>query len=129
MFAGGVYTLAALVSLQVFVLRDTSNDWRWSLFAWGLVVGLVGALCLNASISLVVRLDPPDSGEAVFVHRRRLIYTWAWLFMGGGLAIVSAMFHLVWLVIAMAGYQALVFGAGVIVVTRKARGLRHSSGR
>jgi hypothetical protein len=123
MFASGVSTLVALLVLQLLVLRDIpSLKWHWPLFVWGVVVGLSGALCLNAVYAFAAgRIAPPDEGKRAWMRRRRLIYTWAWLFIAVELGMLAAMFDLVWLIVAAAGYVVLVFGAGALIVARKAR--------
>jgi drug/metabolite transporter (DMT)-like permease len=121
MLAGGVGTVAALVVVQLYVLQDTSLEWQWHLFVWGVVVGLLGAVCLNA-VPLVVRLRRPEHREPLRTRRRLLIYTWLWLFIGVELGMVAAMFELPWLVIALAIYIVVVCVVTAIILTRMPRG-------
>jgi hypothetical protein len=129
MFASGVSTLVALLVLQLLVVRDIpSLKWDWPLFEWGVVVGLLGALCLNAVYGFAAaRIGTPDEDKRAWLHRRRLIYTWAWLVIAVELGMLAAMFDLVWLILVVAGYIVLVFGAGALIVARKARAGSESS--
>jgi hypothetical protein len=111
LLASAVIVLVALPVLEI----DLSFRWHWVLFGWGAVVGIVGAAGIHWLVSNAIRSSEDAHRAARFGHRRTL-YTWAWLFLGTEVGMIAAMFGLAWIVIAVAGYAAVVLLAGITVV-------------
>jgi hypothetical protein len=119
LLASGISTLAALAVLDL----DLSLSWHWSLFPWGIAVGMVGAGFINMALRAASLLSKLDLERRTRIRRRRLIYTWMWLFLGIETGMAAAMFDLVWIDVAVAAYVLVVAAAGLAILVVKKRQL------
>jgi hypothetical protein len=112
-----VVALACLVAVKF----ELSLTFRWSLFVWGLVVGICGTAWINWFISAATRLT--DNQERLErIRHRRIIYSWMWPFLGAEIGVGAALFDVPWLIIAVAVYiLALMVGSLLVLRHMKRR--------
>jgi hypothetical protein len=116
-------TILCLLLLRTDFVDEPLGEWHWSLFWWGVIVGIAGALLVVALTSFALRLEGADPDRREWMHRRRLIYGGCWVYIGVLLGIVASMFELPWLIFGMIGYMALTLVVGAALVRHK---LRHA---
>lgn len=122
LLGAGILSIAALVLVKV----ELALEWRWSLFWWGLALGLGSIAGINAAINALLRADarrpsPPRDLIPGTVGRRRLIYSAAWLFMSVEVGMAAAMFDQPLLVIALSGYLVVAAATVLLLVVLKNR--------
>lgn len=110
--------IVVLAALGLLVSMHHSN-WNWSLFFWGVVVGLAGLAIITALIGLVSRRQETTADQRLRLRRRLTIYTFCWIAAGLICGSASAAFDLPWIDIVVAAYIAVTLGAGGLLVFRR----------
>jgi hypothetical protein len=89
--------------------------WRWSLFWWGVAIGVVGIAHNEFVTRLGVRLDAAPRGRRRMAGRR-LNYTLMWIGLGPLIGGLAAAWNVVWIDVAAGAYAVVVWVLALIVL-------------
>ncbi|MBE7195594.1 MAG: hypothetical protein INR66_24345 [Gordonia polyisoprenivorans] len=101
-------------SVAVLVTLD-GNGWAWPLFAWGVAVGMVGAVAVELSARSVTRVD---QAAAQRWQGRRVMNDFLWLWIGATAAVVAAGLDLIVVDVLVTLASAISVGGGLVVLAK-----------
>lgn len=121
-----------MVALAIIAVQRRDR-WSWPLFAWGIVIGIVGVVLIELALRAASRLPEVSNSDRQRVMQRLPTYRLCWI--AGGLIIgtIAASFDHGWIDIVGAAYSATSLGVGLIIFLVFRRRLRardnaHGSG-
>jgi MFS family permease len=116
--------IVVLAALGLLVSMHHTN-WSWSLFFWGIVIGLAGLAVIATMSGLVSRRQGITADQRLRLRRRVTIYAFCWIAAGLTCGSIAAAFDQPWIDIAVAAYVAVTLGAGGLLVYRRRDSLGH----
>lgn len=90
--------------------------WRWSLFWWGVAIGVVGIAHNEFVTRLGVRLNAVPRERRIRVATHRLSYTLMWAGLGPLIGGLSAAWDVLWIDVAAGAYAAAVWVLALVML-------------
>ena len=90
--------------------------WRWSLFWWGVAIGVVGIAHNEFVTRWGVRMNAVPRERRIRVAGHRLSYTLMWIGLGPLIGGLSAAWDVVWIDVAAGAYAAIVWILALVVL-------------
>ena len=102
-----------IVVAIVILARKSNNAWSWPLFAWGVVVGAVGAAITQLMLRVLGRQPEVAAHDRDRAKSRRPIYLALWIGGGALIGALASIFGSGWIDVIGAVYSALSILAGL----------------
>jgi hypothetical protein len=106
---------AALAAAAVLGAVAT-GPWRWSLFWWGIAIGVIGVAHNELVRRLGLRLNAIPRDRRVRVAGRRWSYSAMWFALGPLVGALAAAWDQAWIVLAVGAYAAVVWTSALVVL-------------
>ena len=114
----------SLVALSVFAVV-VAPSWRWSLFLWGVGIGVAAGVLILATGHRATASDQITAAERLRFRRQLVVYAALWVFLGVMMGSTAAMLDHAWLdilLVAMVAVQALVVAMVATTMLRRRKG-------
>jgi hypothetical protein len=93
-----------------------AGPWRWSLFWWGVAIGVIGIAHNEVVSRLGLRLNAIPRDRRIRVAGRRWSYSAMWFALGPLVGGLAAAWNLAWIDLAVGAYAAVVWASALAVL-------------